>query len=1249
MTARTPGRAPLDVMQVPLWGIHLIEASAGTGKTFTITSLVLRFLVEEERPIESILAVTFTNAATAELKERVAARIAVALSVLRDEIPAGTDVVCQALRQRPDRSKAVRLLERAEADVDRAGIFTIHGFAAKMLADHSLSSGARVDAELVGDQRALVLDLVTDFWSNQVATLPSTLFRQVGGTAFFRSLLKVGLVKAGALDVPMVEVQSGLDLPTEQAALERSFAFARTAFFEQGQELLELLVHSPALDRNKMRPPSLHADFEDHALYFGRGDPFVGHPASLRFTQKKVQSSVKKGKSAPQHPLLTILGELREQYERVELAAAQFADSLRFRLCDHIDSNLRQEHERERSQSFDGLLADLRTALCSGGMESELGRQIRAAYPVALIDEFQDTDPVQYEIFGQIYRNSSDRSPSALFLIGDPKQSIYAFRGADIFTYLRAGHDARSGVWTLTTSYRASPRLVAAQNALFQDSRQPFGMEGIVYEPVTPRPGAEDVLCDTAGRALPGLHVAVCEQKEPDFLWLTAQEIARFLSGGHRLSGRVVLPSDLAVLTRTNQQAQQIQTRLRELDIPAVMHGDRSVFEAPEAIELRRILRALSEPGNRTLSRTALATRMIGLHSDELASIEDSHEELERWMGRLARWGALFKTRGIAPAIEKLSLDVDLVARTLAQRDGERRMTNFRHLFELLHEAETVQHLGVAGLLRWFEGAIADPSGHAMAAEARQLRLESDADAVTLTTAHKSKGLEYNIVFLPMLGAGDLPFVDEAYRYFDEAKGQCRLEVRGRSTRGESSTIHDLEVAQESLRLGYVALTRARHHIFALLGLGKRFSSLGYFLGEREAPGGGGLEQSLGYLKSVSPETRKAALGRVCAASQGACAWSVVSPDPGPRYHDNEPLLRLEPPPPAPLLTERERTSSFSAMTRHNLVSRAARDGRDVDEGIDDAGVLPGDGSVRVPSQERSSLADFPRGARPGDALHAMFEHCPFGETEERKREIAERQLQLRGFASPHIEAGARCLLDVLGTPLRSFRAGSPIVLGRLEPRSCVPEMEFSLPVGLPRVKRISGEPNRLSSARLAQALGARRRAPHEAHAPLVQLRDEGEESSQASPKEAGHCLSPRYLDAVARLDFEAWSGFLRGFIDLVYEHEGRIYALDYKSNHLGDNYNDYHEGALLRSMEEHHYLLQALIYCVALHRYARARIPDYRYEDHFGGMHYLFLRGISPSRSTGIYWMRPSERQVVALDRLFANPTSDSEQGGAA
>ncbi len=1213
-----PERKSLDVRTIPLRGVHLIEASAGTGKTYTITSLVLRLLVEQELPVESILAVTFTNAATAELKSRVYERILEARAVLSGEKPSEGDPALEQLLAHPERNRAARLLSVAARDVDRAAIFTIHGFAARMLSDHAFESGNRDDTELVGDQRALVQDVVTDFWTTHVATLPERTFAQLGGTGLFRSLMRVGMTAAGAEEVPLVDVVPPGDLGEHVAALEDKFEKARVAFARSGEELRQLLLNSTSLNRNKYRPASVAGDYLGYLAYFERGEATLGHPPTDRWTASKVASSLKKNQIPIEHPLLAVLEELYDASSETEMLTRQRADQLRAELCQKVRERVEVEHERAGTQSFDGLLSGLVRALRSDE-GPRLAKAMRQQFPVAMIDEFQDTDPVQYEIFRRVYMEAASRQDASegLYLIGDPKQSIYAFRGADVRTYLGAAAEASGGIWTLDTSYRASPRLVRAQNVLFGAPRDAFGVEGIAYHPVGHRPGAEDVLLDERGAPLAGLVLLETEEaEEAGALWGTAQEVARFLSAGITLGDRAVSPSDVAVLTRTNRQAQEIQSHLRRLGIPAVMHGDRSVFESPEALELRRVLLALAEPGNRTLVRTALSTRLLGLSARELLDLDEDVETLEKWTTELRAWGQLWKTLGIAHAMEALSFATGLSARTLKERDGERRMTNFRHLLELLHDAQTREHLGVAGLLRYFEGTIADPSSFAMATEARQLRLESDAQAVTLTTAHKSKGLEYNVVFLPSLGLVDRGFNDEAFRYFDPQRGQSLLEMRHKDSREESEELHSLEEKQESLRLAYVALTRAKHHVVVLTPPIRSFSSLHYLLHERDSGEPGGFESLLPRMRKIAPEVRRAEMMRLEQASEQALTCRELSLEPAPIYKRDAVVSELVEPPALLPLLEKEKTSSFSAMTRgsHTALSRAAREGHDFDDIPQDSSLLP---ETAVADEKRCVLADFPRGARPGDALHAVFEFSPFAEgTAEERRSVAERELSRRGFDVGLVDAVATSMEDVLRTPLESQRTPSPILLGQLHPQDRAPEMEFSLPVGSPE--------RRLSPGRLARALGFEDEPP-------------GAPAGTRIQKSVDAALTARYLGSLSELSFSAWSGFLRGYMDLVYVWEGKLFGVDCKSNHLGDAYADYTQDALQGAMEEHHYLLQALLYAVAIHRYGKSRISGYSYDEHFGGMQYLFLRGMHPDLpGSGVFHYRPSPIVIENLDRAL-------------
>ncbi len=1204
-------RAPLDPLRIPLSGIHLIEASAGTGKTYTITSLFLRLIAEGAASIDEIVAVTFTNAATAELKDRVQQRLVRATEGLRAQTSVPGDTLIEHLRQLPDQPTVLRRMEAALRGADRAAIMTIHGFAARMLAQHAFESGVREDTELIGDDRGILYDIVTDFWSSHVAPLPREQFALIQGVVTHRSLASVARTVAGAFEVPLA---TPLEKPDLAGAIERwrsIRAATQIAYQEMSSELLELLLSSVALNRNKYRIASIEKDAVSLNGYFSSpGSVAVDYPDldKGRWTSSGVKAATKKGHQTPSHALLDVLEDFRTACEELAAKASEFAAYLRGKLALEVEQRLTEEHEELGTQSFDGLLVSLCRALRRTGSGPRLARAIRRRFSVALIDEFQDTDKTQYEIFRRVYQPAPDSS--ALYLIGDPKQSIYRFRGADVHTYLAAGEDAASAVWTLNTSYRSSPSLIQAQNVLWGRLRRPFAMPQIAYEPIQPRPGAEDRLRDSSGNCPPALRILLCENGDP--LRLSACEVARLLDSKLSIDGAPVTPKNIAVLTRTNKQASQVQELLRELEVPAVMHGDRSVFEAPEALELRRILRALAEPSQRHLCRAALATRAMGVLSDELGQMQEDAELLELWTGRLRAFGDLWRSRGVAHALEALAEMLDLTARTLRDVDGERKMTNFRHLLELLNEAEVSEHLGTVGLLRFLDSAIASPTGHAMAAEARQVRLESDEDAVTLTTAHKSKGLEYDIVVLPSVGADEKEFPMSAARYHDpDCDSAERIEVRSPRA-SEEASLHVAwarqEELEEALRVGYVALTRSRHQVIAVHQGGSQFSPLGWFLHEPSLPEEIQRAVRQGF-KELSNAQRENDLERLVTDSEGVIEVSRGDSHDdlacAPRYaRPGLTGVSISPPKTLPYIPQGLRTSSFSAMTRTSgSLSRQAREGRDVDE-VDqelDLSGQAGEGGTGQLGAERVVLADFPRGARSGDALHAILERVPMKEgTVDQRRSIVVDELQKRGFDADHESAVSEAIEDLL----------SSLRLLDLDRENRIPEMEFNLRIG---------EANTLLSG------GMLRRA--------------------LMGTEADPYLSPGYLTRVRDLGFGAFHGFLRGFIDLVFLADQRLYVVDYKSNFLGETYADYAPRYLQYAMEDHHYLLQGLLYAVAVHRYGQQRISGYRYDAHFGGVIYAFLRGVPPrcqapldTRETpGIYRFFPSEALLESLSKTLS------------
>ncbi len=1188
-------RVPLDVRSLGAEGVFLIEASAGTGKTYTITSLVVRLVAERGLRIDQILAVTFTNAATAELRDRIGARLVDAYERLkRDDVPKD-DLILQHLAGLKDRALVVQRLALACRDVDCASVFTIHGFAARVLRDFPLESGSRVDAELVGDQRGLLSDVVLDFWLSKVATRSQTEFELMGGHSLMSRLAAVARVAAGSFDVPRVALLRDEDFEQRWTNYLDVHEHCRRAFFEQKDELLsflQTLVEGQVVKKNMIDTESVGSEIEELSGYFSKGRAELAPPKFDRLTSGKLETALRKGKSAAPHDLMVVLEDFKSARAVVEEAGTALADRLCAELCDEIQLRVGVEHLRLGTQSFDSLLSDLCLALRAPGSGERLARELRARFRVALIDEFQDTDTVQYEIFRRIYIESAAQD-WGLYLIGDPKQSIYAFRGADVFTYLKAAELVDDEIYTLSTSYRASPALVTAQNALYGSCYQPFGLDAIVYDEVAPRPGRMNELLGSRGESSEGLRIVYVDDEKCDFVKLAAEEVFALLCEGMQLEGRRVVPSDIAVLTRTNHEAAVLQDLLQSLGVAAVMHGDRSVFEAPEALELHQILGALAQPKKKGALRAALSTRLFGLSLGQIAELDDDVTQLEQWVERFGVYSELWRTRGVARCFETLMNELEALPTILATLGGERRLTNLRHLMELLHEAESTQHLGVFGLLRFLEEAIFDESSHSMAPEARQLRLESDAHAVVLTTAHKSKGLQYNLVVLPVLGRPERQRDALTYRFFDPATERSFIEYR--RLQGEPSTkpLHEREELQEGLRLAYVALTRAKHQVLTFVAKGAGYSPLRYLLFSTIWGGGVDPYEFHQRQKELKNCDLYAALAPLVELSDRTISLASPRKLPSPELGPSAPAATLLAPPDLPQIAERESTSSFSAMVRSSHSTFKSRQGRDQADG--DVFVISQLDASDPALQQRCVLADFPRGARPGEALHSAFEKSSFDSLHTSERhEVVARELARYGIDEAFIPMARQAIDQVIQVPLPCQVSGVRAPrLQQLESGDLFPEMEFNLPIGSIH--------KRLSVDSLVDVMA-----------------DE---------------FPPSYQEALRALSFEAFSGFLRGFIDLVYLHEGRLFALDYKSNFLGESYGAYVPKALQIAMEEHHYLLQAVLYSVALHHFGAFRVPNYDYDRHVGGMHYLFIRGMQPDLGTnGVYAYRPPRSLVEKL-----------------
>ncbi|USV57316.1 exodeoxyribonuclease V subunit beta [Aeromonas encheleia] len=1188
----------LNTLRFPLHGERLIEASAGTGKTYTIAGLYLRLLlghgplIEEgeeagqpsahERPLSvtEILVVTFTEAATAELRGRIRARIHEArLAFLRGE--SSDPLLAQLLLEVEDHEQAARRLLVAERQMDEAAVFTIHGFCQRMLKQNAFESGALFETEFLTDDSQLRLQAVSDYWRAEFYPVDEALARAVRRQWPSPATLLRDM--SGWLDNSELEIRP--QLGDETLAERHEQAMSRIEAIKQGW-----LSQLDEIRRQTEGQIKLYTG-KNYEGWLGKitdwaQDPTTGYALAKdleRFGQEALEAKLSKGKALPTLPLFTQIDELLASSPGIR-------DLILQRAARVVRERMRISKRQAHQLSFDDLLKDLDGALGSN-LGDRLCERIRASYRVAMIDEFQDTDPQQYRIFHRLYGGQSD---TALLMIGDPKQAIYGFRGADIFTYIQARRNV-SAHYTLGRNYRSSGALVAAVNGLFQRARDPFIYEAdIPFLPVEAQGKGKALRLE--GQVAPVLH---CWQLggQPTFnrgdyqslmARTTAAEIHRLLSLAREeqalIGDQPVKAGDIAVLVRTGAEGRLVQQELARLAIASVYLSNReSVLAQVEAREILLILHACQNPSEERSLRAALATGLFDLDARALDTLASDERAWESTVQEFVEYRKIWHRRGVLAMLRALLHGRNLASSLLASPYGERRLTNFLHLGELLQQASGELD-GEYALLRWLGEAIAHPNGQV--AE-QVLRLESERKLVQIVTIHKSKGLEYPLVFLPFIcshRAAETPLYHEA----DEAGNHTILDLTG----AEGSLAEaDRERLAEDLRLLYVALTRGVYATWLGLapvrsGNGKsentdlHHTAIGYLLQKGEAGDASTLATALQELAQALP---------------GVAVGEPSLRRPAPLAPE---LVQLGEPQVRHFTGKLERDwwiSSYSGLAAQgNGHSKGvlANPGFDDEVAPEAAAALPEEAEAPQPS-----IFTFPKGARPGTLLHSLFETIDFPSAggDELAQHIATLLVQ-DGFDAAWAPVLQQQVEAVLDTPLDTG-FGEPVRLRQLTDRHKQVELEFFLPMG-----RVT-----------APALTA-----------LCQQHD---------PLSRGN----------KPLSFAVVQGMLKGFIDLVFEWQGRWYLLDYKSNHLGMSPADYGRPALERAMAEHRYDLQYQLYSLALHRLLSLRLPGYDFDQHFGGVFYLFLRGMPQG---GVFHTRPSRELVLGLDELFSEGAAQPAAG---
>ncbi|MFP4263714.1 MAG: exodeoxyribonuclease V subunit beta [Halomonas sp.] len=1281
----TPQQVPptLDPIHLPLTGSRLIEASAGTGKTFTIALLYVRLVLgpRDAADTESfpraltppeILVVTFTNAATRELRDRIRARLVEAAEAFleeadrQDEAPGKAPSMTRDLFDKPtvdnadlvDKSPAdpllalrdsyprerwpacARRLQLAAEWMDEAAVSTIHSWCHRMLREHAFESGSLFSLEMNLDPSELELEVARDYWRSFYYALDAEALAVV--TRYWETpdalVEDVRRLQGDADLLPDAPPPAGA-LASMQAERERLLAELKApwpAWLDELAERLEAAAAAKAFDQRRLNSRS-RADWLAKLRDWAQ-DPELTAPALTDAAWKRLtpggMAEIWKAGEPLDHPALHALAELPERLEALPDARADLlAHAVRW-----MGERRRRVQQRRAELGPDDLLERLDGAFAGAAGEA-LAARVRRQFPVALVDEFQDTDPVQYRLFDHVYRLAEapdPEAPSGILLIGDPKQAIYAFRGADIHTYLQARRDTAGRHVTLGTNFRSASAMVEAVNRVFRFAethpagrgaflfKTPEGDNPVPFLPVKAKGRKDSLTRDgeplpamTLWHLEPGSDAAEGLSKGAYFDEMAARcatAMAELLREGQaRRTGfsepdkpfRPLAPSDLAVLVNNATEAKAIRGALLERGIRSVYLSDKEgVFETPAALELEVWLAACAEPDSERRLHAALAQPSLGLTLADLDALQ--HDELA-WEERVLQFRAYhrqWQRQGVLPMLHRLLADFAVPTRLLRSASGERHLTDLLHLGELLQEA-SAELDGEHALLRHLGEARAHPPAQA---DTHRLRLESDADLVQVITIHKSKGLEYPLVFLPFIcafrekKAGDLPLT-----WHDE-RGRRHLSLEPDD---DALARADDERLGEDLRKLYVALTRARHATW--LGLaplkGLERSAIGQVLTAGAAlspPATQGLLDALFPLAQgaaetalrvepapepndlmVPPETRDEALREALTPARRAREhWWIASYSAlrlggerigGERIGGGEEEPALLEDPETALFAEPETALEATAREMHDEPSDPAQ------------AILPvSDGS----------LHRFPRGPAAGTFLHGLLEwagaegFARLAAESERLDDTLARRANLRGWREriPALQAWLRALLES-ELPVPSLPEGevAPLRLDRLAGERYRVEMEFWFSA------------RRVDTARLDALVSA-------------------------------HTLGGIERPALAR---DRLNGMLKGFIDLVVEHEGRFYVLDWKSNFLGRDDEAYSEAAMAAAVREKRYDLQYCLYLLALHRLLQARLPDYDIDRHLGGALYVFLRGLhAPSR--GVHRERPPRELIEALDALF-------------
>ncbi len=1200
----------LNVTSMPLCGRHLIEASAGTGKTYNITRIYLRLLLEKKLSVKEILVMTFTRAATEEIRGRIGETLREITPLWEQaveqacELPENADPVFKQVFEACDKQEGLARLKAAQLELDEASVFTIHGFCQQVIAQLAFKSGFAMSLNLETDTSDLYLTAAEDWLRKLRYDDNAFLTLAEHGWHLPQGLLDSFTMACRQHQPRLLIDEQQLDNEYETAlahlteALASEFESVRQGLLDNELSILSGVVHGHKDEQKRTQEweSILHwlslkcvTPLDKTATAFYHGGRFKGaaiKPLVPLFDDlKALVAKVKKS--------LTDLTSRKQKALETLPALALVNEGISF-----IQKSVATQKQKLGVMDFDDLIRLLANEITKSG--SSVVSALKSAYPVALIDEFQDTDADQYTILNRVYDKGCQ--DTSLMMIGDPKQAIYRFRGGDIFTYLKAGKEADFH-WVMNTNWRSVEGMVKAYNRLFYGTpvsdggADVFGFS-IGYIPVDSTPHAK---------------AAKAPLVDPDntrsamnYVWLTstddksnAQSMQRQISQWigneiHRLFAQARLgeasikPSDIAILVKNRNEAAVVKSTLQEQGLTSVFLSDRNnLFTTAQASDLFTVLDGIWHLDDARKVTASLVSPLWGISPQDLVTLlyHDDEGQWDRVMNLVSQMRLLWQQKGCMTVV----LELLQQHYTPTNRQTERALTNYLHLAEVLEQAAIVQKRPEQ-LLVWLYRQVNSPQ----ADEEMTLRLESDSQLIRIVTQHGSKGLEYPIVFVPFAsGYKDPAKVGNSYanvmNYYDESSEQLVLQL-GYS---ESAVARvRAESHAEDTRLCYVAVTRAAHRCY--MGIAEFKDN------EKSA-----LARALGVDLTSQDTHWLASLERI-ASEPDAFSRCILVEQAFDAEHLVQNISTADESELAPLALstfsgkaeEAWRLYSFTALSKQtesknaaHVVDQQARASEIYPETLDD---------TAVDSSLESELAlpfrfALEKGANSGNLLHDTLEHLDFSAPD--WAESGDPMALKYGVDEEKKPLLYEWLGQVLETPLSIDDPA--LCLSSLSHQHTLREAEFYFPMEKTQWKK------------LAELL-----AEHRANGIL---------GGESLP------VPSSYLPAM--------EGMMHGFIDLIFEYKGKFYVSDYKSTWLGDSFADYDRLSVAKDLQSHLYDLQYMIYSLALHRYLSKRLPNYDPQLHFGGVYYLYLRGMHPENEgcEGVYFSKLTTKELLRLSAIFS------------